>query len=252
MNPKMNLIRTACRKLAPTFRRYYGEVGRALINPVSAASIAEETFASVKQVMVSELEKAGFPIVTSEEPIPNGPHFLIQPLTRKVNFAHGRLPVSCAVAFVEEDGTCLVGAVYFPVEDVLVQAEVGSGAIGQERFRATTRADLNDSLLALPWSTEDLIHLNLLEKCEKNPTIHTRKTGDSLFDMIDVASGRADIAIATRLTRLEALLAKLILHESNATGTDLEGNPLTAKSTTLLAASYKLHPTALTHFKTKA
>lgn len=268
MNPKLNLIRSACRKLAPTFRRYYGEIGRTLVNPAAAQAITDETLTSVTSLLKSEFGKTGLPVVTTQEEIPNGPHWLIDPLSRPVNFAHGRLPVSVAMAYIEEDGACPVGAVYFPIEDVLVQAEIGSGASGLERFRASNRTELHDALLCLPWKTEDVLALDLLNKCE-NPSeaseastrspevpqsrssvvIHTRKTGDTLFDVIDVAAGRADIAIATRLTRLEALLARLILNESGAAGTDLAGTPLTAKSTTLLAAPFKLHPKALAVFK---
>jgi fructose-1,6-bisphosphatase/inositol monophosphatase family enzyme len=62
-----------------------------------------------------------------------------------------------------------------------------------------------------------------------------------LFDVIEVAAGRADVAIATRLTPLEALLAKLFMAESAGMVTDFGGAPLGVLSSGLVASNLKLH-----------
>lgn len=248
-NPKANLIRSVARSVAPTFRRYYGEVGRALVNPNSAKEVANEALHSLTIQFKSELAKTALPVVTCDEPVPAGAHWLVAPISRMINFTHGRLPVCCAMAHVDENGECAIGAVYFPIEDVLVLAEKGLGSIGPDRLRANTRDKLDDALLCLPFKTADVISMDIVRKCEADGrSIHTRKTGDTFFDVIDVAAGRADVVVATRLTRLEALVAKLILAESGAAATDLKGKPLTGASDTLLATPLKLHAAALDVF----
>ncbi len=243
-NPKLNTFRLLSGKLAATARRYFGEIARAQPSPASALTLRDDMERSLKQLIQTDLARSNLPVVTPADAIPQGPHWLIEPLGGRRNALHGRLPVSCAYAYVEADGNCKVGGVYFPLEDVMVVAEAGSGSSGadntQGRVRTAGRAELADGMVLLPWSTADVIALNLLEKAEQVP-MHTRKTGHTLFDVIDVAAGRADAVVATRLNRLEALLAGLILGGSNAAATDIKGKPLTAESTTLAAANLKLH-----------
>lgn len=250
VNPKANLIRTACKAVAVTFRRGFGEASRTLVHPSATVDVRNELETSVQQIIVAELGKTKLPVVQAADATPDGPHWLVEPLGGQRNFLHGRLPVSTTLAYVDADGTCSIGAVYFPVEDVLVLAEKGTGAIGPERLRVSGRADLKNALLLLPVKTEDVVNLGLMDKAAK-ASLHTRKTGHTLFDMIDVAAGRADVAIATRVTRLEALLAGLIVAESGGAVTDITGAPVTPSSTTLLATSLKLHAPALALFGTQ-
>ncbi|MFZ2587880.1 MAG: inositol monophosphatase family protein [Alphaproteobacteria bacterium] len=240
-NPKATLIRNTCKALSATFRRAFGEASRTLVNPSATVAIRDGLVVSLQQLIKAELSKSNIPVVTPTDSVPEGAHWLVEPLGGRRNFAHGRLPVTVDFAFIMDDGTCPLGAVYFPQEDVLVLAERGTGAKGPDRFRASGRTALHDALLLLPMSTIDTCNLKLMEMGE-TLTLHTRKTGHPLFDAIDVASGRADIMVGTRLNRLEVLLAELILSESAAKATQLDGKPLTPASTTLLAANLKLHP----------
>lgn len=241
-NPKAALIRKTCQALVATFRRAHADAGRALANPTATLAIRDNLEASLAQLIKAELGKSGLPVVSPAEAVPAGAHWLVQPLDGRRNFLHGRLPVSVNIAYVLEDGRCPLGAVYFPVEDVLAIAEMGTGASGPERLRTGGRTTLSDALLLLPLKTADMKPLfPLLEQADEQ-ALHTRKTGHTLFDVIDVAAGRADALVATRLNRLEVLLAGLILSEAGAKASDMAGQPLTASSTTLLAANLKLHP----------
>jgi fructose-1,6-bisphosphatase/inositol monophosphatase family enzyme len=139
-----------------------------------------------------------------------------------------------------ENGEVVAGGVYWPQDDLLVYALPGLGVMGPERLRVAGRADARDSLLMLPAKTVDVINLKLLEKGEQLG-LHTRKSGTSLFDVIEVAAGRADAAIATRLTPLEALLAKLFMAESAGMVTDFTGAALSVSSSGLVASNLKLH-----------
>lgn len=243
-SPKLTVFRMLSGKLAATARRYFGEIARAQPSPTSALTLRDDMERSLLQIIQADLARSNLPVVTSADPVPTGPYWLIEPLGGRRNALHARLPVSCAYAFVEGNGDCNVGGVYFPLEDVMVVAEAGAGSSGSNdtkgRFRTAGRIELTDGMLLLPWSTADVLSLKLLEKAE-SMSMHTRKTGHALFDVIDVAAGRADAVVATRLTRIEALLARLILGESNAAVSDLKGQPITAQSTSLVAANVKLH-----------
>jgi fructose-1,6-bisphosphatase/inositol monophosphatase family enzyme len=240
-NPKATLIRNTGKALAATFRRAFGEAGRTLVNPAATLEVRNGLEATLGGIIVSELTKTGLPVVTPTDPIPEGAHWLYEALGGRRNFLHGRLPVSVQMAYVDETGTCPIGAVYFPVEDVLAIAEKGTGASGPERLRTGGRKELTDAMLLLPWNSGDCAKLRLMELADTH-TLHTRKTGHTLFDAIDVAAGRADLLVATRLNRLEALLAPLILAESGAMATEIGGAPLTGQSTTLIAGNLKIQP----------
>jgi hypothetical protein len=55
--------------------------------------------------------------------------------------------------------------------------------------------------------------------------------------------------VATRLTRLEALLTDLILSESAAVATDLNGGKITGHTTELVAGNVKVQPLLLAALK---
>ena len=106
--------------------------------------------------------------------------------------------------------------------------------------RCGNRIELDDTLAMVPWKTVDVVEMGLLKALD-DANIHTRKSGNTMADILDVASGKADMAIATRVTRLEALLTNLIMAESAGFASDMKGKALGPASTTLIAANPKLH-----------
>jgi fructose-1,6-bisphosphatase/inositol monophosphatase family enzyme len=242
VNPKLAVMRKVCAKEAPLMRRALGEMGRVQMNPVHAARMFDDTRAKMVAEIRELLEPTGLPVVIDGEitpaPLPEA-CWLIEPICGKRNFLHGRAPVGMVLACIE-NGEVVAGGVYWPQDDLLVYALPGLGVMGPERLRVAGRADARDSLLMLPAKTVDVINLKLLEKGEQLG-LHTRKSGTSLFDVIEVAAGRADAAIATRLTPLEALLAKLFMAESAGMVTDFTGAALSVSSSGLVASNLKLH-----------
>lgn len=244
VSPKANLLRGIYGKLNPAFIRMAGEQARVRVNPATAEAEAAKMEASILALLEKELGRTDAPVVKVTETAPAGAHWLVEPLASRRNAIYARSPLSTSVAFIEKDGTCPIGAVYLPLDNVCMVAEATLGASAPERLRCGNRVELNDTLALLPWKTADVISLKLLEKLDAE-NIHTRKTGNTLADVIDVAGGRADLAIATRVTRLEALLANLIMAESGGFASDLSGKPLGPDSTTLLVANPKIHNKAL-------
>ncbi len=250
VNPKRTLILKTFGKASGAFRRHMGEMGRARVNASGAARELAKVTQNLEVVLKEALGVSGLPVVTAEAPAPEGAHWLVAPLLSPRNALYGRHEVCMAVAFIDKDGTCPIGAVMLPNDDQCVVAETGLGASaeGLGRLRCANRTELADTLCMVPWKTVDVVAMNLLEILDK-AEIHTRKSGNTLLDVIDVAVGRADMAMATRVTRLEALLVNLIMAESAGFASDLGGKPLGPKSETLLVANPKLHALAVRELK---
>lgn len=240
-SPKANLLRSTYAKLYPAFKRGIGEIGRVRGTARSAAAEVDKAQAQIASLLAGQLGRGGQPVVTCDAATPKGEHWLVSGISPR-NALYARDPLSIAVAFVAADGTCPIGAVYLPQENLCILAEAGLGVSGEGvgRLRVGGRIELNDSLAMLPWKTTDVVKLKLMETLNK-ANVHTRKSGDTLSDIVDVALGRADVALATRATRLEVLLGNLIMAESGGFASDINGKALSPESDTLLIGNVKLH-----------
>jgi len=241
-NPKRTVLLKTFGKVGGIFRRHMGELSRTRLSASSAAAELVKATDGIEAVLREHLGATALPVVTVEEKVPAGAHWLIAPLVSQRNALYAREPVCALVAYIDKDGTCPLGCIMMPNEDVcmLVETGLGASAEGFGRLRCANRLELNDTLAMVPWKTVDVVEMNLLAKLDAE-NIHTRKTGNTMADLLDVAMGRADMAIATRVTRLEALLGNLIMAESAGFASDIKGKALGPDSTTMVCANPKLH-----------
>jgi fructose-1,6-bisphosphatase/inositol monophosphatase family enzyme len=230
-------------KVSGAFRRHMGELTRTRMSPTAAQGQFDKAVADLDRVLRENLGATGLPVVTVEQPAPAGAHWVVAPMVSHRNALYGRDEAVCTlVAFIEKDGTCPIGAIMMPMQDICVLAEAGMGAVseGLGRMRCASRLELNDTLALLPWKTVDVVEFDLMRKLD-GENIHTRKSGNTMVDVLDVACGRADMAIATRVNRLEALLTNLVMAERAGFASDMKGKPLGPDSTTMVIANPKLH-----------
>lgn len=244
-SPKANLLRASYGKVFTVFKRSMGEVGRVRGTPKSAERELAKAQKAVADVLVAQFGRQ-LPVVTVEDAAPKGEHWLVSGIESPRNALYARSPLTVSVAFVAKDGTCPVGAVYLPMEELCIVAEAGLGASGEGvgRLRVGGRIELEGALAMLPAKTPDVIKLKLMEKLDKEG-LHTRKSGNGMADIVEVVLGRADIAICTRVNRLEALLGNLLMAESGGFASDLKGKPVGPESETMLVGNTKLHAQAL-------
>lgn len=230
-------------KVSGAFRRHMGELSRVRVNASGAESQYVKAVADIERVLTENLGATNFPVVTVDQPAPAGAHWVIAPMVSQRNALYARDEAVCTlVAFLEKDGTCPIGAIMMPMQDICLLAETGVGVVaeGLGRLRCGNRIELNDTLALMPWKTVDVVEMDLMRKLD-GENIHTRKTGNTMVDVLDVACGKADMAIATRVNRLEALLTNLIMAESSGFASDMKGKPLGPDSTTMVVANPKLH-----------
>ena len=242
-SPKRTHLLKVYGKVSGAFRRHMGELSRTRMSVASAQSQYTKAVDDIDRVLKENLGASGLPVVTGDVATPTGAYWLVAPMVSPRNALYAREEAVCTVvAFIEKDGTCPIGAIMMPMHDICVIAETGLGASaeGLGRLRCANRMELNDSLAALPWKTTDVVEMNLMNILNAE-NIHTRKTGNTMTDVLDVACGRADIAIATRVTKLEALLANLIMAESAGFASDVKGKPLGPDSSSMIVANPKLH-----------
>ena len=241
-SPKRSHLLKVYGKLAGAYRRHIGELSRTRSSASAAVRVLAKANEDFERVLMENLGVTGLPVVGVDAPAPAGAHWLIVPLTSQRNALYARDPICAGVAFIEKDGTCPIGVIYFPQDDMCVIAEAGHGVVAEPlgRLRSATRTELDDTLALVPWKTADVVEMDLLKVLDAQ-SIHTRKTGNTLADVFDVACGRADMAIATRVNRLESYLANLIMAESAGFASDMKGKPLGPDSTTLVIANPKLH-----------
>ncbi len=253
VSPKRTLLLKVFTKASGSFRRSIGELSRVRVN----ANGAERELAKANQNMESTLRDVlgatGLPVVTSDAAIPEGAYWLVAPLVSQRNALYARPETCVAVAYIEKDGTCPIGAIMMPMEDMCVIAEAGLGASaeGLGRLRCGNRVEMADTLCMLPWKTKDVVHWNLLSKLD-DAKVHTRKSGNTLLDIVDVACGKADMAIGMSLTRLEVMLANLMMAESAGFASDLQGKPLGPTSTKFIISNPKLHSQIVRELELKA
>lgn len=241
-NPKKLLLQKIYAKLEGVFNRHMGEMARARVNAASAMREMDKMSAAVEQVVFDILSRTGLPVVGVAQDAPAAAHWLVVGLSSPRNALYGRGPVGCNIAYIEKDGTCPLGAVMLPAEGLCAVAEAGLGVNveGLGRLRCANRTELEDTLALLPWKTADVVETGLMGKLDAEG-IHTRKTGNTMADVVDVACGRADMALATRVNRLEALLGNLIMAESGGFASDGKGKALGPASDTMVVANPKLH-----------
>jgi fructose-1,6-bisphosphatase/inositol monophosphatase family enzyme len=241
-NPKKALLFKVFGKVGGAYRRHMGELSRTRSSATGAATELGKATAGIESVLREVLGATQLPIVTVEQPIPAGEHWLIAPLVSQRNALYAREPVCTLVAYIAKDGTCPIGAIMMPMEDMCLVAETGLGASAEilGRVRCGNRIELDDTLAMVPWKTVDVVEMGLLKTLD-DANIHTRKSGNTMADVLDVACGKADMAIATRVNRLEALLSNLIMAESAGFASDGKGKALGPDSTTMVVANPKLH-----------
>jgi|GEM_PF-3884673 len=216
------------------------ELARSAVSPAAAERDLAKARDTALQGLKAALAATELPVVGVEDATPAGAHWLVVPLGSPRNAMYGRLPVMCAVAYVEKDGTCPIGAIMDPYHDVCAIAEAGLGLMAPDRVRCASRSEAEGCLVMLPWKTKDTVAMGMMEALDK-AGIHTRKSGCTLSDIVDVAAGRADAAVTTRLNRAEALLANLMMAESGGFAGDMKGKPLGPSSEAMVIANPRLH-----------
>jgi myo-inositol-1(or 4)-monophosphatase len=171
--------------------------------------------------------------------------WLVDPLDGTTSFVHGYPCYSVTVSLLRQ-GRPVVGATYNVPSRELFSAAEGLGAFAGEEPLCAHGADALSSALLItgfPYDRGALLdrQLEILKRFLKTPVHGIRRDGSAAVDCCHVAAGRADGFWEFGLKPWDMAAGVVILRETGAKVTGIEGEAWTPASTGILAASPALH-----------
>lgn len=170
--------------------------------------------------------------------------WVIDPLDGTTSFVHGYPCWSVSVAYLEH-GVPTIGAVYDVPADVLYSAALGAGATAAGLPLACQGASTVDEALVVTGFPYDRTvtldrQLILLERVIRQAH-DVRRDGSAAIDLCRVAANAVDGFWELGLKCWDMAAGVLVLRESGATVTSLDGSPWSIETTDVLAANPALH-----------
>ncbi|MFC1600096.1 inositol monophosphatase family protein [Patescibacteria group bacterium] len=173
--------------------------------------------------------------------------WIIDPLDGTSNFKHG-LPIFCVSIGLEYKGEIIAGAVYNPRIDEMFSAEKGKGAfLNNEPIKVTDRETKEFCAVATGFAPKpEIIEKNLpnFNNFMKEGFL-IRRMGAAAIDLCYTACGHFDGFWEIGLSPWDIAAGSLIVKEAGGKVTQMDGDPLTMKSPTILATNGKLHETMM-------
>lgn len=155
------------------------------------------------------------------------PLWIVDPIDGTSNYIHGFpfYAVSIALALERE---VQVGVIYDPSHDELYQARRdGPALLNGHEMRVTTRPQLEDSLLALGFSTRPDEQARLLQVWQRLSlrTHGLRRTGSAALNLAYVAAGRVDAFYACGVHSWDVAAGILLVEMAGGKVSHVDGHP---------------------------
>jgi histidinol-phosphatase len=167
--------------------------------------------------------------------------WIIDPIDGTKSFVRG-FPLFGTLLALLHDGELIVGVSNAPVWGELIYAAKGEGAyLNDTRLTVSKTSDMNEAYVSNG-------RLKYFEDIDKVPqllamsrqTKWARGLGDFWIYHL-VAQGKVDIMMEASVKFWDIAAAKVIVEEAGGTMTQIDGQPITYKSTTALASNGILH-----------
>lgn len=175
--------------------------------------------------------------------------WIVDPLDGTTSFLHGFPCYSVSIAFARE-GVPVAGAVYNVALDEMCAAAADEGATrGGVAMTCSDAREVGDALVVtgFPYDRGAPLtrQLAVLAAFLRAPVHGVRRDGSAAVDLCHVASGRADGFWEFGLKPWDMAAGVLMCREAGAVVTDVDGEPWTLESNSVLAANPRLHPRML-------
>jgi myo-inositol-1(or 4)-monophosphatase len=175
----------------------------------------------------------------------------VDPLDGTINYARGIEEYCISIALSQHSETIL-GVIYHPALKQLFVAEKGKGAyLNGRKLEVSSEANLVNCLAA----TDNTSHLKYRRKNFRlltkvaDEVRQIRVFGSAALHLVRVAQGQLDFYFKLRYNYWDFAAAALIVQEAGGIVTDVNGQPLTRDSKTILAASGAIHSQAMALLK---
>jgi myo-inositol-1(or 4)-monophosphatase len=204
--------------------------------------------------LIRERVRAAFPgdgLLTEEAAevqSTSGWRWIVDPLDGTTNYAHGFPHFSVSIA-AERGGRVELGAIYDPIRDELFHAARGGGAFRNgSAVRVSAAEKLERSLLATGFAYD--VHSAHNENLDyfarfMRRAQAVRRAGSAALDLAYVACGRFDGFWELSLHPWDVAAGLLMIEEAGGVASDLDGGPVPADATRVLASNGRLHAAML-------
>lgn len=254
----IHVMTQAAFKAAKGLVRDFGEIERLQVSKKGPADFVSNADLRADKTLRDELSKArpSFGFLTEEGEEIKGAdasyRWIIDPLDGTTNFLHG-IPHFAISIGLEKDNEIVAGVVYDPIKNELFSAEKGAGAfMNDHRLRVSERTDLSEALLGLgtPYgkrgnSSQFLIDIEPFLSL----TSGVRRFGAAALDLAYVAAGRFDGFWERCLSPWDIAAGILLVREAGGYVTTMTGEPSSAHTPDIVAATPTLHKAILPFFK---
>jgi myo-inositol-1(or 4)-monophosphatase len=249
----------SARKAGRKLTRDFGEIGELQVSRKGPSDFVSNADLKAEQTLVEELSKArpGYGFLAEERGAVEGTdkthRWIIDPLDGTTNFLHAIPHFAISIA-LERENELVAGVIHNPITNEIFWAEKGKGAFlnNEKRLRVAARKHLDESVLAtgIPFMGKPG-HGQFIKELHQisQRVAGVRRFGAASLDLAYVAAGRFDGYWERDLQIWDMAAGALLITESGGKLTDINGEPFTTGSTTVLAANSELHPQILDRIK---
>ena len=249
-SPLVTVMANAAYKAARGLVRDFGEVEQLQVSRKGPADFVSSSDLKAEETLVEELHRArpNFGFLLEEGGTVKGTdssnRWIIDPLDGTTNFLHG-VPHFAISIGLERDGKMFAGVVYDPLRDEIFTAETGNGAyLNAKRLRVSARAQMSDALIAtgMPFKGRaSHPEYPAMVEAVTGSAAGIRRFGSAALDLCYVAAGRYDGFWEFSLSPWDIAAGLIILRESGAMVSGIEGDDCMMESGDILATNGRLH-----------
>lgn len=173
--------------------------------------------------------------------------WVIDPLDGTINYARGIEEYAISIALSKND-QIILGVIYQPALNRLLVAEKGKGTfVNNGRLTILGESELSNCIAATD-TTSNLearsLNFEMLTRVAA-AVRHVRIFGSSSLHLARIAQGQIDFYYKAHCNYWDVAAGTLIIQEAGGVVTDMQGQPLSPKSKTILAAASAIHDKAL-------
>lgn len=211
--------------------------------------IVTQTDVAVEQLIIDGIKKA-FPqhsILSEEKGWIHGeePEFcwVIDPLDGTINYVHDAAPYRVGIGLLQQ-GRPIISAVLNPVKTELYFAAKGlASTCNGLPIRVSNKVELNRAVVMTHLSSFDAARRQTLQALEAvfRQSLHLRMFGSGLSALTYIAAGKFDVFFNVKTHPWDILPAALLIENAGGKITDLQGNPISLNTTSVLATNGHLH-----------
>jgi myo-inositol-1(or 4)-monophosphatase len=169
-------------------------------------------------------------------------YFLVDPIDGTTNLISGIDYFAVSIAYIEKE-IFKAGVIYDPIRNHLFWGEKDAGAFLNGNRIKVGKFPLNRMIFVQEENFGGTRQREILRRTAllSKGIAGLRKTGSTALDVANLASGKPWFIIATNLKSWDFAAAALIAQEADVIVTDLQGDTLSIKSDSLVAAEKSVY-----------